>query len=80
VRDLLAAGTSASMISQTLSLDRSPALRTTREQVAEFAQSLTQRRGHDLQDWMRRDAARGAPAVRSFDTGLERDLDAVTAG
>jgi transposase len=61
-------------------LDRSPALRTTHDQVAEFAQILTQRRGHDLQDRMRRVAAEGAPAMRSFATGLERDLDAVTAG
>jgi len=61
-------------------LGRSPALRATRDQVSEFAQILIQRRGHELQDWMRRVATDGAPALRSFATGLERDLDAVTAG
>jgi len=61
-------------------LDRSPALRATRDQVSEFAQILTQRRGHELQSWIRRIGTDGAPALRSFATGLERDLDAVTAG
>jgi transposase len=61
-------------------LDRSPALRAARDQVSEFAEILTQRRGHELQGWMRRVTADGAPALRSFATGLERDLDAVTAG
>ncbi len=61
-------------------LDRSPALRAARDQVSEFAEILTQRRGHELHAWMRRVATDGAPALRSFATGLERDLDAVTAG
>ncbi len=61
-------------------LDRSPALRATRDLVSEFAQILTQRRGHELRDWMRRVDTAGAPALRSFATGLDRDLDAVTAG
>ena len=61
-------------------LARSPGLHTARDQVSEFAQILTQRRGHDLQDWMKRVTTDGAPAMRSFATGLERDLDAVTAG
>lgn len=61
-------------------LDRSPALHAAHDQVSEFAQILTQRRGHDLPGWMKRVATDGAPALRSFDTGLERDLDAVTAG
>jgi transposase len=60
-------------------LDRSPMLRTTRDQVGEFAAILTQRRGHELQGWLQRVATDGAPALRSFATGLERDLDAVTA-
>ena len=61
-------------------LDRSPALRTTRDQVGEFAAILTQRRGHELHGWLQRVDTDGAPALRSFATGLERDLDAVTAG
>jgi Transposase len=61
-------------------LDRSPALRTTRDQVSEFAEILTQRRGDELQSWMQRVDTDGAPALRSFATGLDRDLDAVTAG
>jgi len=61
-------------------LDRSPALRTTRDQAGEFAQILTQRRGQQLRGWMQRVGTDGAPALRSFATGLDRDLDAVTAG
>jgi transposase len=61
-------------------LDRSPGLRAVRDRVGEFAQILLQRRGHELHDWMRRVDIDGAPALRSFATGLERDLDAVTAG
>ena len=61
-------------------LARSPALRAARERVSEFAEILTQRRGHELHDWMQRVDTDGAPALRSFATGLERDLDAVTAG
>ena len=44
-------------------LGRSPGLHTARDQVSEFAQILTQRLGHDLQDWMKR-VADGAPAMR----------------
>jgi transposase len=61
-------------------LDRSPALRATGDLVSEFAQILTERRGHELRDWMQRVHAEGAPALRSFASGLDRDLDAVTAG
>ena len=61
-------------------LNRSPALRATRDQVGAFAEILTQRRGHELHAWMARVGNDGAPALRSFATGLERDLDAVTAG
>jgi transposase len=61
-------------------LDRSPALRATRDQVSEFAEILTQRRGDELQSWMQRVDTDGAPALRTFATGLDRDLDAVTAG
>ena len=61
-------------------LGRSPALRITHDQVSAFAKILTQRRGHELNDWLRWVDTEGAPALRSFATGLERDLDAVTAG
>jgi transposase len=61
-------------------LNRSPALRATRDQVGAFAEILTQRRGHELHDWLQRIDTDGAPALRSFATGLGRDLDAVTAG
>lgn len=61
-------------------LDRSPALRITRDLVSEFAEILIQRRGHQLRGWMQRVDTDGAPALRSFATGLDRDLDAVTAG
>ena len=61
-------------------LDRSPGLRAARDHVSEFAQILIQRRGHTLHDWIAGVGTGGAPALRSFATGLERDLDAVTAG
>jgi transposase len=61
-------------------LDRSPALRATHDRVCEFAKILTQRRGHELNNWLQRVSADGAPALRSFAAGLERDHDAVTAG
>jgi transposase len=41
---------------------------------------LTQRRGHDLDDWMRQVDAAGSSALGSFVAGLRTDLDAVTAG
>jgi transposase len=59
-------------------LDRSPALRATGDQVSEFAEILTQRRGHELQAWMARVDTNGAPAL--FATGLDRDLVAVAVG
>ena len=40
-------------------LDRSPALRAARDRVGEFAQILTQRRGHELHDWIARVATDG---------------------
>ena len=61
-------------------LDRSPGLRAARDRVGEFAQILTQPRGHELHDWIARIGIDGAPPLRSFAAGLERDLDAVTAG
>ncbi len=61
-------------------LDHSPALTALREQVRGFAEIMTERRGHKLTDWMNGVDATGAPALRSFTTGLRRDLDAVNAG
>jgi transposase len=61
-------------------LDRSPVLATTARHVREFAGMLTERRGPLLRAWMTDVQATGAPALRSFVTGLHTDLDAVTAG
>jgi transposase len=70
--------------SQTLCLKnilaRSPALQTTHDLVRGFATILTQRRGPDLDAWMRQIDADGPPALRSLVAGLRTDLDAVTAG
>jgi transposase len=61
-------------------LQRSPGMRATHDRVGEFATILTQRRGHELNSWLQRVDTDGAPALRSFAAGLERDHDAVTAG
>ena len=61
-------------------LDRSSVLTTTHRQVHDFAEMLTERRGQRLGDWMHDVERNGAPALRSFVTGLRNDLDAVTAG
>ena len=61
-------------------LGRSPALTSLREHVRGFAEIMTERRGHDLTDWIHDIDATGSPALRSFTAGLRRDLDAVTAG
>jgi transposase len=61
-------------------LDRSPVLATTARHIREFARILTERRGPLLRAWMTDVQATGAPALRSFVTGLNTDLDAVTAG
>jgi transposase len=60
--------------------DRSPALTSVREHVRRFAELIVERRGHELAEWMTDVDATGSPALRSFVTGLRRDLDAVTAG
>jgi len=60
--------------------DRSPAPATVREHIRRFAEIMVERRGHDLAGWMSDVDATGSPALRSFVTGLRRDLDAVTAG
>jgi transposase len=41
---------------------------------------MTERCGHDLEQWMTDATASGDPALRSFVTGLRHDQDAVTAG
>nr|WP_192815099.1 transposase [Rhodococcus sp. DK17] len=61
-------------------LERSPALATTRDLVHDFAEIMVERRGSDLGAWMTAVDANGDRALRSFVTGLRRDLDAVTAG
>ncbi|MFV9452214.1 ISL3 family transposase [Rhodococcus sp. NM-2] len=61
-------------------LERSPALATTRDLVHDFAEIMVERRGRDLGAWMTAVDANGDRALRSFVTGLRRDLDAVTAG
>jgi transposase len=61
-------------------LARSPALRAAYDQIEAFAAILTQRRGQELHGWLQRIDTDGAPALRSFASGLSRDLDAVTAG
>jgi hypothetical protein len=46
-------------------LARSPLLRATRDQVSEFAEILSQRRGHEVSGWLKRVATDSAPALRS---------------
>jgi transposase len=61
-------------------LARSPALTVTHQHVHEFAVMLTQRRGENLDAWIREVDARGAAPLRSFTKGLRTDLAAVAAG
>jgi transposase len=61
-------------------LARSDTLTVTHRQVREFAEMLTQRRGENLDAWMRDVDARGAAPLCSFTKGLRTDLAAVTAG
>jgi len=51
-----------------------------REHIRRFAEIMVDRRGHDLAEWMTDVDTTGSQALRSFVTGLRRDLDAVTAG
>jgi hypothetical protein len=41
---------------------------------------MTRRHGRDLEHWMTSAEASGLAELRSFTTGLRRDLDAVVAG
>lgn len=61
-------------------LARSDMLTITHQQVHDFAELLTQRRGEHLDGWMRDVDARGAAPLRSFTKGLRTDLAAVAAG
>jgi transposase len=61
-------------------LDGCPELTAVTAHVRAFAGLMTERRGHDLEQWMSDVTASGDPALRSFVTGLRRDQDAVTAG
>ena len=61
-------------------LDDCPALAALHAQVKAFAVLMTERRGHDLETWMKNATINDQPELRSFVTGLRRDQDAVTAG
>ncbi|WP_225851283.1 transposase [Streptomyces sp. HPF1205] len=45
-----------------------------------FAEMMTERRGHDLADWLGRAESTGFPSLTSLARGLRQDFDAVTAG
>ena len=57
-----------------------PHLAVLTEYVRAFAQLLTDRRGADLEHWMRSVEASHLPALHPFVRGLRKDLPAVTAG
>jgi hypothetical protein len=57
-----------------------PHLAVLTEYVRAFAQLLTDRRGADLEHWMRSVEASDLPALHPFVRGLRKDLPAVTAG
>jgi transposase len=61
-------------------LASSPELAAVTAHVRAFAALMTERRGHDLEQWMASADATGEPALKSFVTGLRADQDAVTAG
>lgn len=48
--------------------------------MREFAVILTQRRGHDLDDWISTARADDLPVLHSFALGVEKDKQAVIAG
>ncbi|MEV4418015.1 transposase [Catellatospora sp. NPDC049609] len=61
-------------------LDRSPALAVVSGHVREFAKMVKNLTGHDLGQWITSVLADDLPGLHSFVAGLQRDLDAVTAG
>lgn len=61
-------------------LARCPELAATRRHVGAFATMIRDLRGDRLLDWIDHVRADNLPALRSFTTGLNHDLAAVTAG
>ncbi|MCH0557652.1 ISL3 family transposase [Streptomyces sp. MUM 16J] len=57
-----------------------PELRTAAELTSSFAEMLTTLGGEDLPDWITEAAASKLPGISTFATGLNSDVDAVTAG
>jgi transposase len=61
-------------------LTHCPELDALTRHVRAFAQMLTQLQGHRLLDWISAVRTDDLPSMHTFVNGLERDLDAVTAG
>lgn len=61
-------------------LGRCPELDALHDCIRSFAVMLTRRRGEQLPGWLAQARAIGLPGLNSFVTGIEHDLDAVTAG
>jgi transposase len=61
-------------------LARGPELTALIKHVRSFAIMLTQRPGQNLPGWLAAVKADELPFLRAFASGLEKDLDAVTAG
>ncbi|MBG0831487.1 transposase [Planomonospora sp. ID67723] len=61
-------------------LARCPELAALSKHVRSFAIMLTKRQGQDLPAWLAAVEADDLPSLHGFASGLERDLDAVTAG
>ncbi|OLT25321.1 hypothetical protein BJF83_23250 [Nocardiopsis sp. CNR-923] len=61
-------------------LSRCPELERLSRRVAGFAQLMTDRRGHELEGWVKAAHEEKIAELDSFIWGLRRDLDAVRAG
>ena len=61
-------------------LGRCPELDALHDCIRSFAVMLTRRRGERLPGWLEQARAIGLPGLNFFVTGIEHDLDAVTAG
>ncbi|MER7149237.1 transposase [Streptomyces xanthochromogenes] len=61
-------------------LARCPDLDRTAEHTRAFAELMNNRHGHRLKDWIAQVQGDSIPALQTFATGLEQDLDAVVAG
>jgi transposase len=57
-----------------------PHLRRLHAHIRSFAKIMAQRRGHELTGWLENVEADDLPELRSFATGIRRDLAAVTNG